>query len=65
MKIIYTSGSLEHVTHLLRKQNKEVNKMSYPFKEMKCKQCGEPPQTTLTHDGLCVGCIAYMFEDCV
>jgi NMD protein affecting ribosome stability and mRNA decay len=39
--------------------------MSFHFKEMKCKECGEPPQTTLTHDGLCVGCIAYMFEDCV
>lgn len=32
---------------------------------MKCKECGEPPQTTLTHDGRCVGCIAHEIEDLV
>jgi len=31
----------------------------------KCVECGEPPQTNLTYDGRCVGCIAYMIEDCV
>ena len=30
-----------------------------------CVECGEPPQTTLNFDGRCVGCIAYMIEDCV
>ena len=30
-----------------------------------CVECREPPQTNLTYDGRCVGCIAYMFEDCV
>lgn len=30
-----------------------------------CKDCGQPPETTLTHNGFCTYCIAYMFEDCV
>ena len=30
-----------------------------------CIECGEPPETTLTHNGLCTGCIAHMIEDCV
>ena len=30
-----------------------------------CKDCGLPPETTLTHSGLCTYCIAYMIEDCV
>jgi len=32
---------------------------------MNCVECGEQPQTTLNFDGRCVGCIAYMIEDCV
>ena len=38
--------------------------MSSPF-EMNCKECGLAPETTLTHDDRCVGCIAHMIEDCV
>jgi hypothetical protein len=30
-----------------------------------CIECGEPPETTLTHTGLCTYCIAHMIEDCV
>ena len=30
-----------------------------------CIECGEVPQTTLTYDGKCVGCIAHMIEDSV
>ena len=32
---------------------------------MNCKECGEPPQTTLNYDGRCVGCMAHEIEDCV
>ena len=32
---------------------------------MNCIECGETPQTTLNFDDRCVGCIAYMVEDCV
>jgi hypothetical protein len=32
---------------------------------MNCLQCGLPPETTLSHEGLCTGCMAYMIEDCV
>jgi hypothetical protein len=32
---------------------------------MNCKECGEPPQTTLNFDGRCVGCMAHEIEDCV
>jgi hypothetical protein len=32
---------------------------------MNCKDCGEPPQTTLNYDGRCVGCMAHEIEDCV
>ena len=31
----------------------------------RCTECGEVPQTTLNFDDRCVGCIAYMIEDCV
>ena len=31
----------------------------------RCIECGEVPQTTLNFDGRCVGCIAFMIEDCV
>jgi hypothetical protein len=30
-----------------------------------CKECGHPPETTLSHSGLCTPCLAYYFEDCV
>jgi|TARA_R100000482_G_scaffold27738_1_gene8617 hypothetical protein len=30
-----------------------------------CLECFEVPQTNLNFDGRCVGCIAYMIEDCV
>ena len=32
---------------------------------MNCKECGEPPQTTLNYDGRCVGCMAHEIEDLV
>ena len=32
---------------------------------MNCKECGEPPQTTLNFEGRCVGCMAHEIEDCV
>jgi len=30
-----------------------------------CTECHQPPQTTLTHTGRCVGCIAHEIEDLV
>lgn len=30
-----------------------------------CSECHQEPQTTLTHTGRCVGCIAHEIEDCV
>jgi len=30
-----------------------------------CKECGEPPQTTLNFDGRCVSCMAHEIEDLV
>jgi hypothetical protein len=30
-----------------------------------CVECGAERETTFTHDGKCVGCIAYMIEDLV
>jgi len=32
---------------------------------VKCKECGQLPQTTLNYDGRCVGCMAHEIEDCV
>ena len=31
----------------------------------RCIECNEVPETTLSHQGLCVGCMAYMIEDLV
>jgi len=65
-KETHTNGNTESVTHSLNQENREENKMSSPFKDYpRCIECKEVPQTTLNFDGRCVGCIAYMIEDCV
>jgi oligoribonuclease NrnB/cAMP/cGMP phosphodiesterase (DHH superfamily) len=31
----------------------------------RCKECSEPPETTLSKDGRCTGCVAHEIEDMV